>query len=208
MSIEELVKALPAKQAEALKRKYDALAPEQRDSFLQKASDVIRKYSDNTVKIANERDKESRFMKANPWVNPFVSNADPMALKMYDDFEKKDNRDPMVLQAELDAKNKKSYVMPPSVFKKKPVKSTTVVEWYMSLDPNQYMTPIPKNIKKPVDKKSPYITWPEAIKNRKENAKWPNMTTWPEAIKEIFKRWESIPKYASWLEGLKILLNK
>jgi hypothetical protein len=94
--------------------------------------------------------------------------------------------------------------------------------------PEQYMTPVPEqNMTKAPEQKPPYLTWPEAIANWKTNAPgpkmttWPEaianwktnapgtkMTTWPEAIKELFKKWKSIPKYASWKEWFNTIFNR
>lgn len=158
MPIEDLVKLLPAKQWEALKKAYDGLGDDQKDPFLQKAFDAVRKYNESTPwwRVAN-------------WLTPFPSkdeqskNIDPMELER----RRMANRDPMVLQQELDAKNKKSYVVKPSqVFKKKAI-TKDVVDWYMTLDPNQYMTPAPKKNKDVVissTQPAPYKTGPQLEK--------------------------------------------
>jgi hypothetical protein len=75
--------------------------------------------------------KASFLKKATDVVNKYKAksdNRDPMVLQQELDAKNKANRDPMILQQELDAKNKKSYVVKPSKIFKPTTKKTDKVE--------------------------------------------------------------------------------
>lgn len=101
---------------------------------------LVKKYYE-----LDETSKQDFLNKANVLVNKYKwDNRDPMVLQAELDKKNLDNRDPMVLQSELDTKNKKSYVIPPSIFKKntkpkpttQPKPTTDVVEGYIPPIPN------------------------------------------------------------------------
>jgi hypothetical protein len=64
MPIEELVKMLPTKQADALKSAYYNLPDEKKDAFLQKVSDTVGQYGDDENKIIEQRSNESDIKKS------------------------------------------------------------------------------------------------------------------------------------------------
>lgn len=88
MDIENLLTAFPTARANMIRNTYNNLAPEKKDAFMQRLSNLAANQRAKTnTDIMKQRETEAKYIEKT-WQNPWIKNADPMALQNFENYKK------------------------------------------------------------------------------------------------------------------------